>query len=241
MPFLPQALAPALVTELQRFVDANSFVNLYQAYSWRNDTYEKGFPDIRALESRLAGADLIAGVTLDDVKGVVAWGALRNQGRVAGQSVVAPPYTFRTHTGAAQPALAHAPLAPLWAICERLTRGVGPTYLSKVLRFSLPQEYGAIDTRLVRVFGCGDPDAHRYDWLKLQASNSGYGWYIAKNQRSWPDDYVSWVNILRYFASVLPANCPHPATFIANGLRKQGVWLCADVEMALFAYASRFT
>jgi hypothetical protein len=164
---------------------------------------------------------------------------MRNQGRVAGQPCVALPFTFRAPNGAVQPTLAHAPLAPLSAISRRVTTGVGPTYISKVLRFSLPQEYGAIDTRCVRVFGHGDPVVHRHDWLKLRVHNSGSGWYIANT--NWPDDYASWVNILRYFASALPANCPHPVTFVRSGLRKQGVWVCADVEMALFAYASQHT
>ena len=196
-----------------------------------------GFPDIRTLEARLMRSDLTTGVTLDDVKAVVTWGRLPNQSGVAGQPVVALPYTFRAPNGAAQPMLAHTPLAPLSA--NRRVRGVGSTYISKVLRFSLPQEYGAIDTRCVRVFGYGDPAVHRHDWLNLRVRNSGSRWYIART--NWPDEYASWVNILRYFASVLPANCPHPATFIGSGLRTQGVWVCADVEMALFAYASQHT
>jgi hypothetical protein len=49
---------PALVSELQRFVHANSFVDLYKAYSWQNDTYVNGFPDICTLEARLMRSDL---------------------------------------------------------------------------------------------------------------------------------------------------------------------------------------
>jgi len=76
--------------------------------------------------------------------------------------------------------------------------GLGPTYLSKVIRFALPEEYGAIDTRIVRVVGQGDPASRQHNWLALRVRNDGYGWYIPKVQVTWPNDYAKWINILRF-------------------------------------------
>jgi len=235
-----QTIKPELQHQLQAFALANNFVDLYRSYLWREDTSAKGFPDILRLELTLTASDRTTGVTLDDVRAVARWGAMRNQGRISGPQVVLPPNTFHLAVGVVPTALAVNPLAPLILIQAQL-KGLGPTYLSKILRFAQPQVYGAIDTRCVRVFGIGDLQAHRCDWLSLRARNDGYGWYIPKAQSDWPDQYGLWINILRHFASTLPHNCPHPPGFVANGLRQQGIWQCGDVEMALFAFASQYT
>lgn len=240
MPFRCLLTDPPLIAQLSAFAQENSFPDLYRAYSWRNDTYANGFPDIYRLESRLIRSDRTNGITLNDVKAVAEWGSMRNQGRIRGPAVVAPMNTLHTVAGTAVGTLATYPLVPLTLIQTHL-KGIGPTYLSKVLRFALPQEYGAIDTRCVRVFGRGDPGAHRHDWLALHARNDGYGWYISKTQVHWPNEYEVWINILRHFAAVLPSNCPHPPAFAQGGLRQQGTWECADLEMALFSYASDHT
>jgi hypothetical protein len=130
-------------------------------------------------------------------------------------------------------------LEPLQALQSR-TRGLGPTYLSKVLRFAVPEHYGAIDSRCVRVLGQGDPSAVQHDWLELRVRNDGYGWYIPKAQSAWPSDYGLWLAILHYVAFNLKVPCPHPRAFIEKRLRREGRWACADVEMALFTYATRF-
>lgn len=240
MPFKSQLTNSRLIAALNDFASANSFPDLYRAYSWGNDTWPAGFPDILRLESRLIRSDLTTGITLEDVKAVAAWGSLRNQRRIAGPPTIAPGNTFHDAGGAAVVSLAAWPLSPLRMMQEKL-HGIGPTYLSKVLRFSLPQEYGAIDTRCIRVFGRGDTHAHRHDWIELHASNYGSGWGILKTQKHWPDAYMLWINILRHFAAILPDNCPHPSSFVKSGLRIQGQWACADVEMALFSYATRYT
>lgn len=240
MPFASQLTDPRLIADLSTFARTNSFPDLYRAYSWTNDTYPAGFPDIHSLESRLVGSDRTTGITLDDVKAVAAWGSMRNQGRIRGPVVVAPSNTLHAPGGPPVAALAARPLDPL-SVMQTALHGIGPTYLSKVLRFGLPQEYGAIDTRCVRVFGAGDPGARQHNWIDLRVRDDGYGWYISKTQARWPGAYAVWVNILRHFCAILHANCPHPSAFVRSGLRQQGVWECADVEMALFAYASAFT
>jgi hypothetical protein len=240
MPFPAVSLAPRLISELKEFARVNAFSALYRGYHWGNDTYANGFPDIYCLESRLLRSDRSTGVTLEDVKAVARWGALRSQKRISGKAIVLPRRTLHNQVGASVAALAAAPLRPLALIGKSVTAGIGPTYLSKVLRFASPQEYGAIDTRLVRVFGSGDTKAQRHNWLTLRATSGCYGWYIASTQKQWPSDYSLWINILRQFAAELRADCPHPSAFVGAGLRQVGAWECADVEMALFAYATRY-
>jgi hypothetical protein len=238
MPFQPQRLNSILIQKLDAFLNANSFPDLYRAYAWRKDTYEDDFPDVHRLELHIATMDQTTGITISDVKRVAKWGAMRNQRRIAGRTIVLPSNNLHTPEGAAVAQLEGDPLAPL--LRASITGGVGPTYLTKVLRFGLPQEYGAIDTRCVRVFGCGDAAIRQHDWIELRARNDGYGWFIPKTQKAWPEEYATWINILRYFALQLPANCPHPQPFVTARLRRAGAWECADVEMALFSYASRF-
>jgi hypothetical protein len=132
-------------------------------------------------------------------------------------------------------------LQPLEALLHRVLY-VGPTYASKVLRFALPKHYGAIDSRCVRVFGQGDPASKKQDWLELQASPSNKSrnrWGILESQAGWPQGYGVWLAILRHIASTIAVPCPHPPIFAKEGLRRMGQWACADVEMALFTYASQ--
>lgn len=241
MTFPAQTLNPVVAQDLDTFLQVQSFPDLYRAYAWQNDRFENAFPDIYRLESQLAMMDQKGGITLSGVKCVAKWGAMRNQGRIAGAEVVLPPRSLHTPEGIAVADLGLRPLTPVLVLQANITGGVGPTYLSKVLRFALPQEYGAIDTRCVRVFGQGDSEIRRHDWVELSARNYGDGWSIPKTQSAWPKEYATWINILRYFANRLPCDCPHPQSFVTDGLRKQGVWECADVEMALFSYASQFT
>lgn len=238
MPFAPINLNPNIQAQLGAFAASNNFPDLYKGYNWGNDTHLNGFPDILSLEIQLSENDLNYGVTLKDVQEVAAWGNLRNSKRINGPEVILSPNTFRMANGQVKPALAIAPVGPIEAINAT---GIGPTYKSKVARFSLPQEYGAIDTRCVRVFGQGDPSNQQHNWLQLSVRNDGYGWYINANQAHWPKGYGTWIQVLRFFASALPANCPHPAGFVGSGMRLPGnAWSCADVEMALFTYASQF-
>ena len=97
------------------------------------------------------------------IHGKKEWGGLRNKKRVqCPEKVGISLYGgddlaefFRTR-----------PSAPLRPLGDAI-KGMGPTYLSKVLMFSRPQLYGAIDTRLVRVFGRGDTDNEPFRWLLL--------------------------------------------------------------------------
>ncbi len=116
MPFKSHLVDPRLISDLNAFAYANSFPDLYRAYSWRNDTYANGFSDIYCLESRLIQSDRTSGVTLDDVRAVAAWGAMRNQGRIKGPVLIAPRNTFHTPAGLGVPSLEAQPLTPLGTI-----------------------------------------------------------------------------------------------------------------------------
>jgi hypothetical protein len=243
MPFPSQGLNQNLIGQLQAFIANNNFPELYQAYDWGNDAHANGFQDIFALETQISGNDIAGGITLNDVRAVAGWGRLRNPGRIQGPGIALTANTLNNLGGGSQVNLRNNPEGPINALAN--IRGIGPTYQSKVLRFGQAQEYGAIDTRCVRVFGLGNPNSQQQEWLQLYARQSTHkgrptGWYIPANQPGWPIQYSVWINILRYFANQLPNNCPHPANFINAGIRINGAWTCSDVEMALFTYASQY-
>lgn len=241
MPFPPRALPEQLILELNNFLNRNDFIDLYRSYSWYSDTYANGFPGILGLEEQLIRSDMDRGISMQDVRDVANWGKLRNPGQIVGNYIVLPRNTLHTNTGSPHKILWHQPISPVCTLEENITKGIGPTYLSKVLRFGLPHEYGALDSRCVRVFGEGDPHTQKHNWLAIRVRNDGYGWYIPKTQANWPSGYGIWIDILRSFSNKLPDSCPHPHEFVATGLRFRKKWTCADVEMALFTYASKFT
>ena len=208
---------------------------------WGNDNYKNGFSDILSHEKLLTENDKNGGITLQVVKQVASWGRLRNPSRIEGKEIVLPAGALRETDTTPSHLLALRPLEPLRLLENNIYKGIGPTYSSKVLRFGLPKEYGAIDTRCVRVFGQGDQLSQQHHWLELRARNDGYGWYISKAQKAWPFSYAKWINILRFFSQQLPDNCPHPPAFVQSSLRVHNKWACADVEMAFFTYASQFT
>ena len=238
---MPQPILHSqLATRVDRFVAKTDLARLYKEYSWDRDSHADGFPDILRLEKQLSRGARQKGVTLQDVRDVVAWGGGPSQSRIVGPITVLRPsdlYDDRRQ-GPPPPGLL---LQPLEALLD--LRYVGPTYASKVLRFAMPEHYGAIDSWCVRVFGQGDPAAKKQDWLQLQASPSNKSknrWGILEKKRAgWPHGYGVWLAILRHIASTLAVPCPHPPIFTKEGLRRMGQWTCADVEMALFTYASQ--
>lgn len=178
------------------------------------------------------------GISLKDVKDVTAWGRLSNPAGIKSKDIVLTPKSLFTVKGDVKQELDQHPTLPILSLQKNIEKGIGPTYQSKIVRFGLPQEYGAIDTRCVRVFGQGDPKSQRHNWLPLKVSY-GNRWYIPKTQAAWPEGYGRWINILRYFSQKLPNNCPHPQDFVTKRLRSDKKWTCSDVEMALFTYASK--
>ena len=234
MPFESIDLEKELIGKLDAFLMMHGFVKLYSTYNWKKDRFNNDFPCIFSLEKQfLQSKD--TGVTLSDMECVAKWGG--NHKKIKSSSDIVLSKCFLVgNDGTINSNIKDRPLEPLLNFAD--IKYIGPTYYSKALRFALPQEYGAIDTRLVRVFGEGD--FAKYKWLTLSTKKSKKNrWCIPENQYGWPAEYGKWINILRYFASKLTNNCPHPQCFVDAGLRKNGVWECADVEMALFSYASQ--
>ena len=123
---------------------------------------------------------------------------------------------------------------------EQFVGGIGANYITKILRFAFPNRAGALDSRIVRVFGLGDRIANQYQWLTIRAQKSRSGWSIFRN-RMWQMEYQKWLIILSKMVSLVNAKgilCPHPQKFLNAGLRTEGIWVSADVEMAIFTYAA---
>jgi len=231
-------LSIPLQERIESFLADGRLSSVYKEYVWGRDTWENGFPDMRQLEIDLSMAVKHNYLTKTHIVSVARWGRLRNIKRIHCPELMSvslyegdDPSEF----------LGRPPSSALRPMRDSI-KGVGPTYLSKILMFSRPQLYGAIDTRLVRVFGGGDPDSEGLEWLSLKVRNFGYGWYIPEYQTAWPGEYDTWISILHHIASLCNSGghkCPHPDEYIAAGLREEGIWIAADVETALFSYASQ--
>ena len=234
--FQHNGLSAILIDQLDGFIRNKDFAELYKSYDWERDNHSTGFKDILRLERRLRQRARTGGIVCDDIREVAQWGRKRGRTVECSTTPTLPSRELYLPDGGPILSLADCPTSPIDTL-DKNTKYVGPTYLSKVLRFAMPEQYGAIDTWCVRVFGQGDAENGRRNWLSLKVRNDGYGWYIPKTKRLWPSEYGKWVNILRYFSHCLPANCPHPPAFVEEGLREGGKWTCADVEMALFACA----
>ena len=231
-------LSIQLQEHIESFLADHDLSSLYREYKWGVDTWENGFHDMRRLEVDLTRHAKRGYVTKTDIMKVAEWGRLPNKKRVHCPKLVEISlYSaddraefFRTR-----------PPTPLTSLRENII-GMGPTYLTKILMFSRPQLYGAIDTRLVRVLGIGDPDIEELRWLSLGVRRYGGQWYIPESQASWPSQYDTWIEILHHIAILCNSSghkCPHPNEYTTIGLRERGIWLAADVETALFSYASK--
>lgn len=216
-----------MLREALTFLADHDMVSLYKSYDWGNDQWRSGFRDIVAMEESFRRNVLKGIITAEDIMAIVYWGRLPNPKQVS-----CPTRIEITSEDLVDP-------ASLLRKLSRCVVGLGPTYLSKVIRFACPERAGAIDTRLVRVFGKGDPKCATHDWLRLKVSYNGR-WFISKT--GWQSEYSRWLGLLNEMKDSLNSQgavCPHPETFIGHGLREKGKWTCADVEMALFAYSSR--
>ena len=224
---------------VSRFLREQEMPDLYRSYTWGGDTWERGFPDLFSLERDISRAAREYSLNQAHLLRIARWGRLRNQNRISCPNPIRitlyvdgmPAYWLKRE--------------PENAICILgcQVRGFGPTYCSKILHFAVPQIFGALDTRLVRTFGMTDDlNDPQYQLLDLHASRSSDRWTINPRQEGWPREYGTWVEILNLIAQTLNGagtQCPHPSLYVQSGLREEGVWLPADVETALFSYASQ--
>lgn len=224
--------------KIETFVAATDLPAFYRQYGWKNDRWTDGFREIFHVEKSLISAAKNHGITRTHILGIAQWGGLPN---VEGIRCYEDPLVLPLYDG--NEIAAPVKNDPVMAIriIKQQTTGIGPTYISKVLRFAAPALFGAIDSRLVRVFGSGDAESSIIQLLNLRASQAKGGrWFIGPD--NWPDEYGTWVAILNHVAGILNSSgisCPHPDQFVAAELRQQGTWLPADVEMALFSFASQ--
>ncbi len=232
--------------DLKDFAKRYDLAELYRKYTWEGgagkDTWENSFPCILELERNMVKKAKRNLVKEEDVRQVINWG---NKGRrkVRWCEVDLPLYD---KSGKFKKEVRQDPsIAPKQLVgqkCKGLIKHLSVTYLSKVLRFAAPSEFGVIDTRIVRVFGQGDDDSKQQDWLSLTVKGKPR-WAIYPESK-WPEKYGYWIKMLRFLANLLNSEnnyCPHPKPFIKSGLRQKGVWVCADVEMALWSYATQYT
>ena len=90
------------------------------------------------------------------------------------------------------------------------------------------------------MFCIGVPTVNQYEWLTIRARRSGSGWSLSRN-RMWHTGYEKWLRILTKMVSLINEQeifCPHPQKFLDAGLRTEGIWSSADVEMAIFSYVT---
>jgi len=234
MPFPPASLSENLRTRLTEFAEPEHFADWYQGYRWGADTWAHGFPRILELELALTATARQNEVRVCDVKRVVEWGHAGRVTKALQDPLILPLYD---EDGKPSRKLIEGPTGPVRRVQSRVI-GVGHTGSSKVVRFAMPSEFGAIDSRLVRVFGQDYPGS--LGWIDLVAQQGSDGRWSIK-PHGWPGGYATWINILRFFGGWLQdqgIKCPHPPSFVDEGLREEGIWYYADVEMALWSYAS---
>jgi hypothetical protein len=228
-------LEPETQQTLEKILSDLNFPKLYTEYEWKGDTHKKGFPDLCYLETTISDAAKTGGIRKHHLVDIAKWGKLRN---TKGISCAEPLGLVLYVKGRPAPDLLQEPETAIQEI-DSLVKGFGPTYSSKLLHFAVPQVFGALDTRLVRIFGNAAPEYHLLD---LDAEQSGDRWLIPPGQGGWPKEYGKWITILNYLAEQLNKtgkSCPHPLVYYEKKLREEGVWLPADVETALFSYASQ--
>jgi len=213
-------LSTTITAEIDRLLAEVDMVREYRAYRWKADSWMNGFPEICNLEGSLSSAARENRLGYFHARNLAIWGGLPNPLGIRCQE----PLNLALYTGGKPSPWLRDNADNVMRMLESQIRGFGPTYCSKMLRFSVPSVFGAIDTRLVRVFGSGDPGAQEYQLLDLQVTRSDPRWAIPSHQESWPMEYGTWTAIPHRMAGTLNEGsiaCPHPMTLSAANLREQ--------------------
>jgi len=213
-------LSTTITAEIDRLLAEVDMVREYRAYRWKADSWMNGFPEICNLEGSLSSAARENRLGYFHARNLAIWGGLPNPLGIRCQE----PLNLALYTGGKPSPWLRDNADNVMRMLGSQIRGFGPTYCSKMLRFSVPSVFGAIDTRLVRVFGSGDPGAQEYQLLDLQVTRSDPRWAIPSHQESWPMEYGTWTAIPHRMAGTLNEGsiaCPHPMTLSAANLREQ--------------------
>jgi len=237
MPIQYWDLSDDLCRKAGSFLKDNDLLEWYQNYHWSSDTKSSNFQDIVGLEIEMIAAAKRNAVRCSQIRKIAQWGAHPMQDKIQCRD----PFDLPIYSGDEPAPWIKTDPARGIRIIRPQVKYVGPTYSTKILRFSMPKEFGALDTRITRVFGRGDP-AHAYlPLLEIEAEPIGTKWFIKNPQPAWPDEYGTFIFLLRYMAHILNESgvrCPHPKVLYMHHLREPGIWECADVEMALFSFAT---
>ena len=231
-------LTPNFEKTIEIFLHEEKIVDLYKSYEWKNDTYQTNFSDLFELEKEAISAAKANFFKLYLLKKIGTWGNHPDSESISCED---PLNIIFYSNNSPVPWLKKDPVKAI-RIIEANVNGYGPTFSSKLLHFAVPQIFGALDTRLVRVFGKNSEDIKKYQLLDLKVNRPKKGRPSINVTKSvWPKEYGTWVGILNNFADYLNQNniiCPHPEPYVQKGLRVKNQWLPADVETALFSYAS---
>ena len=228
-----------LESQIAKFLREQKMIDLYLSYKWEGDTYENGFSELFNIEKETLSAAKNNSYNLPLLKKIGRWGNHPNP-----ESISSPdPLNITLYlNGKPVPWLSKEPVNAI-CIIEGQVHGFGPTFSSKLLHFAVPQIFGALDTRLVRIFGKNSEDSEPYQLLNLHVLRPKKGRpSIDPKQDGWPEEFGTWIVILHHMSEFLNKNeifCPHPEHYIQAGLRERDKWLPADVETALFSYATQ--
>lgn len=220
------------LTQIDRFLEELSITEYYTGYSWGNNDIRTGFSDIFYLEKLFGQAAREGIINLSLLKNLGYWGELKAVSSIRIRGGKDVPVSFYDKGNISKNVLYD--LSVYIKDLDKRIAYFGLTFISKLLRFSLSEYYGAIDTRIVSVFRTGGSGNKGKNWINLEV----YGGSISKTP-GWQFEYATWIFILRYIAS--KPNIDHkiylpPNRFVQEGLREDGRWYCADVEMALYVY-----
>jgi hypothetical protein len=224
-----------LILKLKKLSNELDFPALYKGYLWKNDSWQIGFKDIVRLELEISKAAKNNLISYPQIVRIGEWGGHMDIGKVKciDEKVIPSIYSDQEF----MPWIVDDPAYGIEIIKPQISY-FGPTFTSKVLRFSLPSHFGSIDRNIVLSFGresTSQTIEHLLD-LSLDSKHAA----ISNEKPYWPTEFGKWTYILRYIANDLNMKkvaCPHPNSLVVNKLRESGKWTAADIEMALYTLA----
>lgn len=229
-PQLDPNLSDLLKEQLTIFSECLDWPSQYKQFYHEDDSWENGFCNIVKLEKEISGHLALGYLTQKDVVKIARWERPRVKNRMTCPAVLRLDINEMVENYEVEKILSRL---------EVSIKGTRKLFLTTIMRFISPSKMGSLDTNLVRAFGVGDPNLTQHQWLDLVVRRADDAWIFAGNWWTWPNDYYKWNQILGFLASLLNSRgvaCPHPNGF--HGLRSDGRWICADVEMALRAYTN---
>jgi hypothetical protein len=225
-------------TKVRKILSEIPLSEYYQSYDWGRDNRRTQFRDIVRLECLMIDAAKRNCITRDHLLHIAQWGGHPSSDQIRCRNPISLP--LYTDEGYADWVITN-PVKGIEILNPQMYY-FGKVFQSKLLRFVMPWEFGAIDKRICQVFGRGDPGSQYCELLSLEVEYNGKRWDLKYQQAGWPSEYGTWIQILRMIANEMNQSgtpCPHPELMYEMGLRKKGIWECADVEMAMFSFVSR--